>query len=325
MKLTAERLKGVWTALSVPFLANGEVDRFWFRSLVEYQVFEGAVDGFVVNGTTGESPCLSPKEKEKLFLWTFGLCDQKHLIANLGSNNTQQTLEDMSKLYLMGASAFMAVVPYYNRPPQRGLIKHFEALADKRYTPLILYNVPSRTGQGLSLESIVELSKHPNIIGIKEASGDLEFGRQIIQNTDPKEFSVLSGDDDTWLDLCSMGGSGVISVISHIIAPEMQALLKQVKQGGEEEKLKALKTYKEQYGSLLKALYADPNPIGIKMALNLMGLSETPNMRLPLVKMEKENVKKLKEALQKNDLMFKAAQILHDNWPSKLSVADWIY
>ena len=310
MRLTAKSLKGIFTALSVPFNAEGEVDNIRFNNLLEVQMLED-VDGFVVNGTTGESPCLSPEEQDKLFIEVFEGSGTKPVIAGVGGNNTQKTLKTMRKFVYMGTSAFLTVVPYYNRPPQRGLIKHFNTLASTNMAPLILYNVPSRTGQSLSLSSIVELSRHPNIIGIKEASGDLDFGKQIIERTDPEEFSVLSGDDETGLKLCALGGNGIISVVSHIITREMKVLLKQIKKGGEKEKDKALKTYKETYGSLLKALYAETNPIGIKMALKLMGLFETANMRLPLIKMGKKKAQKLEEALQKNNLLFKASNLLY--------------
>ena len=314
--MTAKELKGIVTALSMPFRADGEIDQLCFKKLVECQVKEG-IDGFVINGTTGENPCLSHKEQEQVFLWAVeGLRDEgspskPFMIANIGTNSTQKTLEIMKKPFLMRAGAFLAVVPYYNKPPQRGLIKHFKTLADKSCgPPVILYNVPSRTAQGLSLESLVELSQHPNIIGIKEASGDLNFGKQIIEHTQAEEFSVLSGDDETALELCAMGANGVISVVSHIIGKEMQLLLKTIKTGKAEEKASSLNEYKEKYGQLLKALYAETNPIGIKMALKLMGLFETANMRLPLVEMQKETARKLSGVLQEQKLLHKTKDVL---------------
>ena len=297
---------------SVPFCSNGEVDRFHFKALITLQAKEGA-DGLVVHGTTGESPCLSLKEQEELFIWAFeGSKFEQHVIAGIGGNNTQKVIEYKTKPFLMGASAFLAVVPYYNKPPQRGLIKHFETLADGR-TPIILYNVPARTGQSLTLKSIVELSEHPNIIGIKEASGDLNLGKQIIDQTDPEEFSVLSGDDETGFELCAMGANGIVSVVSNIIVREMKELFNRIKKGRPEEKEKAIKAYKEQYGSLLKAIYAETNPIGIKMALKQLGIFNTAKMRLPLVEMEEENAQKLQDILREHNLTHRLVEIAYSD------------
>ena len=310
--MTAQDLKGIFTALSVPFNSEGEVDRFRFNDLIKLQAKEGA-DGLVVHGTTGESPCLSLKEQEELFIWAFeGSKFEQHVIAGIGGNSTRKVIEYKTKPFLMGASAFLAVVPYYNRPPQRGLIKHFETLADGK-TPIILYNVPARTGQSLTLKSIVELSEHPNIIGIKEASGDLKLGKQIMEQTDPEEFSVLSGDDETGFELCAMGANGIVSVISNIIVREMKELFKRIKTGSPEEQKKALKAYEEQYGSLLKAVYTETNPIGIKMALKQAGIFKTAKMRLPLVEMEEEDAQKLQSVLQEHNLTHRLLEIVYSD------------
>ena len=295
--MTPKDLTGIWTALSTPF-NRMELDERSFKRLLKFQGQQG-VDGFVVNGTTGESPTLLKEEVEKLFEWTSECSEEKPIIMGIGGNNTLKTQLSLQWASEQGASAFLAVVPYYNKPPQRGLIKHFQALASAGREPVILYNVPARTGQGLSLESIVQLSQHPNIIGIKEASGDLDFGQQIIEQTNPEEFSVLSGDDDTGLELCAMGAKGIISVVSHIIGREIKLLLKQIKEGGAEDQKKALAEYKEKYGLFLKALYAETNPIGVKMALKLRGIFEKAQMRLPLVEMEEKKAQKLQGTLQK--------------------------
>ena len=314
--MKAQDLKGIFTALSVPFCdpngparSTGGIDELCFKSLVKFQLLEG-VDGFVVNGTTGESPCLSLKEQEALLTWVFETLPTKPIIAGIGGNNTQKVIENTQKPFLKAVSAFLAVVPYYNRPPQRGLVKHFETVADKACRPLVLYNVPARTGQGLSLDSIIYLSQHPNIIGIKEATGDLNLGKSILKKTNPQEFSVVSGDDETWLELCALGANGVISVVSHIIAREMKLLLQQVQEGGIEKKQSALKTYQDKYGLLLSALYAETNPIGVKMALKWMGLFNTADMRLPLVTMDKDKANKLKLVLEKLDMLHKPLSVL---------------
>ena len=198
------------------------------------------------------------------------------------------------------ADAVLTVVPYYNKPPQRGLIKHFKILADKSQLPVILYNVPSRTGVGLSLESIVELSRHPNIIGIKEASGDLDLGKKIVGQED---FILLSGDDDTCFDLCALGAEGVISVVSHVLGKEMKNLFETIKNERGEKAQNLLMEYKRKYAELLKNIYCESNPIGIKTALNLLGVFSTAELRSPLVPLAEKERQGLKESLREVNLL----------------------
>ncbi len=290
-------MEGIITALATPF-QEGKLDEESFGKLIQFQKDQG-VDGFVINGTTGESPCLFPKEVEKLFEWTKEKAGEKLLILGVGGNSTEKTLENIKIAENLQADAVLAVVPYYNKPPQRGLIKHFKKLSEKSSLPILLYNVPARTGVGLSLESVLELSRETNILGIKEASGDLQFGRAIIEKTN-KDFVVLSGDDETGLDLFALGGKGIISVISHILGKEMKNLLQRIKEGQKET---PLKEYKEKYGELLKNIYAESNPIGIKMALKLKGVFKSAELRSPLVSLEGQKVISLKETLKSKGLL----------------------
>ncbi|MYE07253.1 MAG: 4-hydroxy-tetrahydrodipicolinate synthase [Oligoflexia bacterium] len=291
-------MRGIITALASPFL-QGELDFVSFKKLLQFQVNQG-IDGFVVNGTTAESPCLLPEEVEQLFEWTKKEAKEAFLILGVGGNCTKNTLANIKKAEEWQADAVLAVVPYYNKPPQRGLIWHFKTLADKSQLPLFLYNVPARTGVGLSLESIVELSGHPNIKGIKEASGDKELGRKIMEKT-RKDFILLSGDDDTCFDLCALGAQGVVSVVSHILGQEMKQLFKIIKRGEKGEQ--ALKEYKDKYKALLKRIYCESNPIGIKMALHLMGLFHSAELRSPLLALSELETKKLKEEMQRTRLL----------------------
>ena len=293
---------GIITALATPFI-NGKLDKDSFVKLLRFQLTEGA-DGFVVNGTTGESPCLSEAEVEQLFSWTKELSKEMSLILGVGTNSTIKTLQNIQRAGRLKPDAILVVVPYYNKPPQSGLVYHFKKCADASSIPLILYNVPSRTGVGLSLHSVVELSRHPNVIGIKEASGDLNFGRDIIQQTED-DFLILSGDDMTCLDLCALGAQGGICVISHIMMKTFRQFFQQVKQNNSA----AANKYKEKYKELLQIVYSESNPIGIKMALYLMGIFKSPEMRSPLVSLVENHTQKLKDVL-KNLKLIEASQIV---------------
>jgi 4-hydroxy-tetrahydrodipicolinate synthase len=291
-----KNISGIITALATPFL-QGKPDSVSFKKLLHFQIDQG-VDGFVINGTTAESPCLFPTEVESLFHWTKEEAGERPLILGVGGNCTQKTLENIKMAEKLMADAVLAVVPYYNKPPQRGLVKHFKVLADQSQLPVILYNVPSRTGVGLSLESVVELSRHPNIIGIKEASGDLNFGKRILEERD---FILLSGDDDTCFDLCALGAQGVISVASHVLGREMKNLFVKIKRGEQAQNL--FMEYKRKYADLLKNIYCESNPIGIKTALNLLGVFSTAELRSPLVPLAERERQLLKESLKEVDIL----------------------
>ena len=293
-----KNISGIITALATPFV-QGKLDSVSFKKLLQFQVDQG-VDGFVVNGTTAESPCLFPEEVEQLFRWTKEEIGAKPVILGVGGNCTQKTLENIKIAERLKVDAVLAVVPYYNKPPQRGLVKHFNTLADRSPLPVILYNVPARTGVGLSLESILELSRHPNIIGIKEASGDLDLGKEIVKRSD---FILLSGDDDTCFDLCALGAQGVISVASHIIGKEMKDLFQRIKQENGNKTKSLLMEYKKNYTSFLKNIYCESNPIGIKMALKFLGVFSSAELRSPLVPLAEKDSQVLKASLEAINLL----------------------
>lgn len=273
------KIEGVITALATPFL-EGRVDTASFEELVKSQLASG-VQGFVVNGTTGESPTLSKSEVEKLFY----AC-KKHvqgkvpIILGTGSNSTEKTIEDTQFAKYLGADAALVVVPYYNKPPQRGLVRHFEAIADACPIPLILYNVPGRTISSLNSDSITYLSHHPRISGIKEASGDLKFFDEIKRRVD-ENFTLLSGDDATSVEFCRRGGHGVISVVSHLVPKILVDLINQARHGN----ISAEKDWL-RFRDLVDSLYTESNPIPIKAAIYKMGLFSTAEMRLPLVTLQ---------------------------------------
>lgn len=271
-----KNFKTTITALVTPF-KNGNIDFKSLDKLLDRQL-KGGVGGFVINGTTGESPTLSDGEVEELFHFVkkrvpSNIC----LIVGTGSNDTKESIEKSLKAEKWGADGVLVVVPYYNKPPQRGLIAHFNAIAKALTIPVILYNVPSRTITALSLESIKELSRQPNIIGIKEASGNIEFARQIREKCG-ENFILLSGDDGTYPEFLRSGGDGVISVASHLV-PEVFEKIRQ-----DDSQLALLEFSKHL--ELIQHLFVEANPIPVKKALALMGILDSAELRLPLMELE---------------------------------------
>lgn len=281
-------LSGVFTALVTPF-KNGEIDWVSFKKLLRFQV-DGGVSGFVVNGTTGESPTLTNEEKKKLFDFVRGETE-KPIVMGTGSNSTAATIEATQAAAGWGADAALVVVPYYNKPPQRGLFQHFQKVAECSTLPVILYNVPGRTITRLEVETIKELSKLANIVGIKEATGDIEFGGEIAK-TCGAEFLVTSGDDGTFLDLIPRGGRGVISVASHLLPKEFSNWCGRARSGDASARQEF-----QKYEDLNNALYVEANPIPVKMALKLMGLIESAELRLPLVSLSEPFTNDLKNKM----------------------------
>jgi 4-hydroxy-tetrahydrodipicolinate synthase len=287
---------GVYTALVTPF-KDGEVDTASLKKLVKFQLDRG-VQGFVICGTTAESPCLSKKEKEQVFKTVEAEAGgQVPLIMGTGSNNTRETIEATKDATFWGADAALVVVPYYNKPPQRGLEQHYRAIADASEIPVMLYNVPSRTITKLELETIISLSHHKNIVGIKDAIGDMDLARKTLEQS-RDGFVVTSGDDATYLDLVTEGGHGVISVASHILPREFVTWYR---------KAHATDTsWKSEFTaarSLIDYLYVEANPIPVKMALALMGVIATPEMRLPLAPLIEPYTTELKTRMQKQGLL----------------------
>jgi 4-hydroxy-tetrahydrodipicolinate synthase len=275
--------KGVITALITPF-SSGKVDYQSLDKLVRFQLAEG-VQGFVINGTTAESPTLTDSERKSIFKFVREIVGGRFpLIMGTGSNSTARTIEESKEAEKIGADAILVVVPYYNKPPQRGLLEHFKAVADATSIPNILYNVPSRTITFLELETIKKLSEHPNILGIKEASGNIDFDREIRKHCG-ESFVMLSGDDGTYDEFMANGGNGVISVASHILPRVM--LSRKARENKE----------------MIDLLFVEANPIPVKMALHLMGLIQSPECRLPLVTLAETQTEKLKKIMKVKGLI----------------------
>lgn len=283
--------EGIITALITPF-NNGEVDFPSLKNLLKSQLDNG-VDGFVVHGTTAESPTTTEEEKEKIFQFVKSeVSGQVPLIVGTGTNSTQDTILKSKKAEKWGADALLVVVPYYNKPPQRGLYEHFNKVANSVEIPTILYNVPGRTITSLDIDTITALSENKKIVAIKEATGDIEFGAKIISKV-RKDFHVLSGDDKTCMALAAKGGKGVIAVVSHLISGKMQETYKKIKTGD----MSALKNY-EKYFPLIDSMYVEANPIPVKYALKKSGILLSEEMRLPLVALAKEMRTKVDEQIK---------------------------
>ena len=228
----------ILTAMVTPFDQNGEIDYNATRTLVNHLITNGT-DGLVVAGTTGESPTLTTEEKVELFKFVVEVVDGRvPVIAGTGSNNTKASISLTKLAEETGVNGIMLVVPYYNKTSQEGLYQHFKAIAESTSLPVMLYNIPGRSAINMSVETIVRLSEIPNIVALKDASGNLDAMSAIISQT-PSDFSLYSGDDGLTLPVLSIGGVGVISVASHVIGNEMQAMIEHFKNGKLQEAAQA--------------------------------------------------------------------------------------
>ncbi len=291
-----EKFKGVFTALITPF-KNGKIDFLSLEKLVKFQISKG-VNGFVINGTTAESPTLSGEEVNEIFKKVKGWTGSLPLIVGTGTNSTSQTIENTQKAHLMGADAALVVVPYYNKPPQRGLELHFRAVAKSTKLPVILYNVPGRTITSLEPETVKKISIEANVIGIKEASGKMDVAEKMI-NLLSQSFLMLSGDDASYVEFLRVGGHGVISVASHIIPNQFVEWTALVKKHQFEQARIEIKKYEK----LINLLFVEANPIPVKKALEFMGIIESAECRLPLVELSEEYSEVLKEEMKRMGLL----------------------
>lgn len=286
-------LKGVYPALITPFTKGEAVDEAGLRRLVEF-VIAGGVAGVVPCGTTGESATLSHKEHKKVIDVVVD-CSTVPVIAGTGSNNTQEAIEFTKHAADAGADACLLITPYYNKPNARGLKEHFKRIAAAADIPLILYNIPSRTGQNISAETQIELATELTTLkGLKEASGDLKQIGTIIQMAAVRnlDLTVLAGDDFLTLPIMSLGGKGVISVAANIVPEAMCEMVNAMAQG---ELEKARKINIKLY-PLFDAMFLETNPIPVKKAAELLGLPAGP-VRLPLGPLSEANEAKLKQVL----------------------------
>lgn len=276
------KFKGVFSALVTPF-DQGEVDYASLEKLIEYQTTQG-IHGFVINGTTAESPTVTMAETKKIFSIVRALVGiQFPLILGTGSNSTAKTIEQTKMATEWGADAALVVVPYYNKPSQKGLVEHYKAIAKNSEVPIIMYNVPGRTITSMTADTIMELAEVKNILGIKEASGDIVFDKTLKQKL-PQNFLFLSGDDGTYLDFLKLGGHGIISVMSNIIPRQTTEWTQNILRGEIQPTEDMFKGFKP----LIDAMYVEANPIPLKWMLYKKGLIKSPEMRLPLTMLDEK-------------------------------------
>jgi len=284
--------RGTFTALVTPF-RNGSIDVSAFQTLIETQIAAG-ISGVVAIGTTGESPTLSHDEHEQLIRLTVATANKRCLvIAGTGSNATEHAVADTKMAEKLGAAGVLLVAPYYNKPSQEGLFRHFKAIAESTSLPIILYNIPGRCSVDINPETVVRLAKEcRNIVSIKEASGSVErvsdLGRRL-----PESFTILSGDDSLTLPFMSVGATGVVSVASNLFPAEVCALVRACESGD----FKSAATLHRKLLPLFKALFIEPNPVPVKTALGWRG-AMSGEVRLPLCEMSEANQASLRKTLE---------------------------
>lgn len=267
------------TAMITPFTKEHQIDWESLEKIIEHLI-ETGTDTIVVSGTTAESPNLTQEEKLKLFQFTLNQVQGRvKVIAGTGTNNTRETIDFTKEAEKLGVNGVMLVSPYYNKPSQAGLFQHFKAIANSTSLPVMLYNVPGRTGVNMSVDTMVKLAELKNVVAIKEASGDLTQISQLIASV-PRDVAVYSGDDGITLPVMAIGGAGVVSVASHVIGKEMKKMIDAFLAG--DHQTAALIHQKSL--PVFQGLFITSNPVPVKYALSKLNLCE-PWVRLPLVEM----------------------------------------
>lgn len=290
-------LAGVGAAMITPFTADGRVDYEALARMVDH-VIEGGVDYIVALGTTAETPTLYMPERAVIAMFiTNQIAGRVPLVMGCGGNSTSEVLDQLREFDLRGADAILSVTPYYNKPSQEGLYQHFKTVAEHSLLPVILYNIPGRSGVNMTPETTLRLARElPNVIGIKEASGDIEQMQRILDRR-PEGFLVLSGDDGMAIDLMRRGGDGVISVAANAFPERFMSCVGHAK-AGDFDRADA------EYAALdeaVQALFAEGNPTGVKCALSVMG-KIGPTMRLPLVPGSEKLRARFEELIARYDL-----------------------
>ena len=298
------RLQGVFTALVTPFRADGSLDEEALRRVVRHQI-AGGVAGLVPVGTTGEAVTLSPDEHARVVEVTVDEAGRaaRHVrvIAGAGTNDTKKTAQLAKRCEEAGADGVLIVTPYYNKPKQDGLAAHFRAVADAVSVPVVLYNVPSRTGCNLAAETVLELAQDPRFIAVKEASLNLDQVSEILRER-PARFAVISGEDSLTLPIIALGGDGVIAVVSNEAPALLVRLVESALAGQREE---AARMHARLY-PLMKANFLESSPIPVKWAMGRLGLIE-PHLRLPLTPLSKAMEPKMEAVLAELGLLEPAA------------------
>lgn len=285
--------KGLGIALVTPFTPQGEVDYEALKRLVEYQIDNGA-DFFCILATTGEVPCLTQEEKDKITKLVLEINQGRlPILKYCGGNNTRAVIEEIQNTDWTGIDGILSICPYYNKPSQEGIYQHFKAIAEVSPRPIVLYNVPGRTGVNMKPQTLIRLANDcPNIVGVKEASGSLEQVDEVIKGK-PDRFDIISGDDALTFSMVASGAVGVISVIGNALPKEFSRMIRLEFKGEYEPARKIHHMFTELY----KLLFVDGNPAGVKALLNDMGHIENV-LRLPLVPTRIETKDKMARILK---------------------------
>ncbi|NMB11954.1 MAG: 4-hydroxy-tetrahydrodipicolinate synthase [Firmicutes bacterium] len=285
------------TAMVTPFDSELGVDYDKAASLAE-KLYKGGSDGLVVCGTTGESPTLTAEEKLRLIQVVVDAVGGKAtVLAGTGSNNTAQSVELTKAVQRLGVDGIMLVAPYYNKPSQEGLYQHFSTIAQSSSLPVMIYNIPGRTGVNILPETMVRLAGIPNIVAIKESSGNLEQVAKLRRML-PKEFAIYSGDDSLTLPIMSVGGHGVVSVASHLVGRRIKDMIEAYLQG----KVAVAAQINAELLPLFDALFITTNPVPVKLALKMVG-SPVGEVRLPLVSATEEEARRIRKTLEEMHLV----------------------
>lgn len=286
--------KGAGVALVTPMNADGTVNYDTLGELIDFQVSSGT-DAIISCGTTGESATLSAKERNEIVKFTVKkVAGRIPVIAGTGSNSTESALNNSIEAEKLGVDGLLIVTPYYNKTSQRGLIEHYTYIADRVNIPIVLYNVPSRTGVNIKPETYFELSKHQNICAVKEASGDISAVAKI-RAMCGDDLAIYSGNDDQIVPMLSLGALGVISVFSNICPKECHAIAKEFFNGN----VISASEMQIKYLELINSMFCDVNPIPVKEALNMMGYN-CGKCRMPLCQLNEENYNNIKFLLKKH-------------------------
>jgi len=285
----------ILTAIATPFSADGSLDLGRFRELARYLVENGS-DGIVVAGTTGEAPTLSDEERLVLFAAAVEeVGDRATVIAGTGTYSTAHSVHLTEQAHALGADGFLVVTPYYNKPPPRGIVEHFKAIAAASDRPIIVYNIPSRVVINIEPETLARLGEIPTVAAVKQANPDLAQARRILEETD---LALYAGDDDLLLPFLELGGTGGVCVHTHIVGPQVQELVRRFRDGD----LEGARAVDEELRPAIDLLRVVVNPISIKAALNLLG-HEVGGVRLPLVDASPEELAQVRTCLERLGLL----------------------
>lgn len=284
----------VLTAVVTPFDASGAVDHDRFRELVAYLVENGS-DGVVVAGTTGEAPTLSDDERLELIATAVdAVGDRATVIAGTGTYSTAHSVHLTERAHELGVDGLLVVTPYYNKPPVRGIVEHFKAVADASDKPIVVYNIPARVVLNLETETIAQLAEIPTVRAVKQANPDLEQARAIVE----LGLALYAGDDDLILPFAELGGTGGICVHTHVVGPQVKELVTRAREGDHE----GARRIEQETAPALEILKVQTNPIAIKAALNLLG-HDVGGLRLPLVEATEDEIARVRDCLERLRLL----------------------